>query len=132
MLEVSESSCARKLRDQKQSLFNAFEIFDHMGLRMCAARAWAGFPYFLYVLFIGNLTTPIMNRLAPLSSRLRFPWDWIAYLILLFLTAVAIASLTVAIVMPVYIESNAVTGKVPVRGCPAHDLYRGLARCLRL
>ena len=43
-----------------------------------------------------------MNRLAPLSSRLRFPWDWIAYLILLFLTAVAIASLTVAIVMPVY------------------------------
>jgi len=31
------------------------------------------FPILLYVLFIGNLTTPIMNRLAPLSSRLRFP-----------------------------------------------------------
>jgi len=60
------------------------------------------FPILLYVLFIGNLTTPIINRLTPLSSRLRFPWDWIAYLILLFLTAVAIASLTVAIVMPVY------------------------------
>jgi hypothetical protein len=28
-LEVSESSCARKLRDRKPSLFNAFEIFDH-------------------------------------------------------------------------------------------------------
>jgi hypothetical protein len=28
-LEVSESSCARKLRDRKRSLFNAFEIFDH-------------------------------------------------------------------------------------------------------
>jgi len=27
----------------------------------------------LYSLFIGNLTTPMMNRLAPLSSRLRFP-----------------------------------------------------------
>lgn len=56
----------------------------------------------LYCLFIGNLTTPIMNRLAPLASRLRFPWDWVAYLIFLFLTAVAIASLTVAIIMPVY------------------------------
>lgn len=59
-------------------------------------------PVILYSLFIGNLTTPIMNRLSPLSSRLRFPWDWVAFLILLFLTSVAIASLTVAIVMPVY------------------------------
>jgi hypothetical protein len=45
----------------------------------------------LYSLFIGNLTTPMMNRLAPQSSRLRFPWDWVAYLIL-FVTAIAIAS----------------------------------------
>jgi sigma-B regulation protein RsbU (phosphoserine phosphatase) len=59
-------------------------------------------PIILYSLFIGNLTTPIMNRLAPLSSRLRFPWDWVAYLIFLFLTSVVIASLTVAIIMPVY------------------------------
>jgi sigma-B regulation protein RsbU (phosphoserine phosphatase) len=59
-------------------------------------------PISLYVLFIGNLTTPIMNRLVPLSSRLRFPWDWVLYLIFLFLTSVAIASLTVAIIMPVY------------------------------
>ena len=59
-------------------------------------------PIILYVLFIGNLTTPIMNRLVPLSSRLRFPWDWVLYLIFLFLTSVAIASLTVAIIMPVY------------------------------
>ena len=59
-------------------------------------------PILLYSLFIGNFTTPIMNRLAPLSSRLRFPWDWVAFLIFLFLTAVAIASLTVAIAMAVY------------------------------
>ena len=52
----------------------------------------------LYSLFIGNLTTPMMNRLAPLSSRLRFPWDWVAFLTFLFLTAVVIASLTVMIV----------------------------------
>jgi phosphoserine phosphatase RsbU/P len=65
-----------------------------------AGMGW--FPILLYGLFIGNLTTPIMNRLAPLSSRLGFPWNWIAYLTFLFLTAVAIASLTVAIIMPVY------------------------------
>ncbi len=59
-------------------------------------------PIILYSLFIGNLTTPIMNRLAPLSSRLSFPWDWVAFLIFLLLTSVAIASLTVAIIMPVY------------------------------
>jgi phosphoserine phosphatase RsbU/P len=56
----------------------------------------------LYSLFIGNLTTPMMNRLAPLSSRLRSPWDWLAFLTFLFLTAVAIASLTVVIIMAVY------------------------------
>jgi phosphoserine phosphatase RsbU/P len=59
-------------------------------------------PIILYSLFIGNLTTPIMIRLAPLSSRLRFPWDWVAFLLFLLLTSVAIASLTVAIIMPVY------------------------------
>lgn len=56
----------------------------------------------LYCLFIGNLTTPIMNRLSPLSSRLRFPWDWVTFFMFLFLTAVAIASLTVAIIMAAY------------------------------
>jgi phosphoserine phosphatase RsbU/P len=59
-------------------------------------------PVLLYTLIIGNLTTPIMNHLAPFSSRLRFPLDWIAYLTLLFFTAVAIVSLTLAIVMVLY------------------------------
>jgi sigma-B regulation protein RsbU (phosphoserine phosphatase) len=59
-------------------------------------------PILLYTLFIGNLTTPMMNRLAPLSSRLPFPWDWVAFLIFLFFTAVTIMTLTVAIMMVVY------------------------------
>src|SRR6202167_5718148 len=59
-------------------------------------------PVLLYTLIIGNLTTPIMNRLAPFSSRLRFPFNWVAYLILLLLTAVACASLTVTVVMVLY------------------------------
>jgi hypothetical protein len=29
LLRFQKESCARKLRDQKRSLFNAFEIFDH-------------------------------------------------------------------------------------------------------
>jgi len=59
-------------------------------------------PVLLYTLFIGNLTTPMMNRLAPLSSRLPFPWDWVVFLIFLFFTAVTIMTLTVAIMMVVY------------------------------
>jgi serine phosphatase RsbU (regulator of sigma subunit) len=59
-------------------------------------------PVLLYTLIIGNLTTPIMQHLAPFSSRLRFPLDWIAYLTLLFFTAVAIVSLTLTIVMVLY------------------------------
>lgn len=59
-------------------------------------------PILLYTLFIGNLTTPMMNRLAPLSSRLPFPWDWVAFLIFLFFTAVTIMTLTVAIMMVLY------------------------------
>src|ERR1700683_227649 len=63
----------------------------------------AGFaPILLYSLFIGNFTTPMMNRLEPLSSRLRFPWDWVAYLIFLFLTAALIASPPVFVAMALY------------------------------
>jgi serine phosphatase RsbU (regulator of sigma subunit) len=43
-----------------------------------------------------------MNHLAPFSSRLRFPFNWVAYLSLLLLTAVACASLTVTVVMALY------------------------------
>src|SRR5579864_1861212 len=59
-------------------------------------------PVLLYTLVIGNLTTPVMNHLAPFSSRLRFPLDWIAYMTLLFFTAVAVVSLTLTIVMVLY------------------------------
>ena len=59
-------------------------------------------PVLLYTLIIGNLTTPVMNYLAPFSSRLRFPLDWIAYMTFLFFTAVAVVSLTLTIVMVLY------------------------------
>jgi phosphoserine phosphatase RsbU/P len=59
----------------------------------------AGFvTILLYTLVIGNLTTPMMNHLAPLWSRFRFPFDWIVFLIVLLLVASASVVLTVTIV----------------------------------
>src|SRR6266566_1112271 len=49
-LEVSESSCARKLRDRKPSLFNTFEIFDHTGFpaeRFTSQAFWDAFEQIL-------------------------------------------------------------------------------------
>ncbi len=59
-------------------------------------------PILLYTLFMGNFTIPVMNYLVPLSSHLRFPFNWAAYMTFLFLTAVASMALTVAIMMVVY------------------------------
>src|SRR3984885_1201617 len=83
-------------------LLVAVALFAILWVTNVRGRGTGFVPVLLYTLIIGNLTTPIMNRLAPLSSRLRFPWDWVAFLIFLFLTAVAIASLTVVIIMAVY------------------------------
>lgn len=59
-------------------------------------------PVLLYTLVIGNFTAPIMIRLAHVYSRFRFPFDWIAFLIFLSLTAVVSVFLTVTIEMLVY------------------------------
>jgi sigma-B regulation protein RsbU (phosphoserine phosphatase) len=64
-------------------------------------------PILLYGLFIGNFTTPIMNRVNPLCARLRPPFDWVVFLIFLFLTAVAGTALTVLLIMAVY--------RIPIR-----------------
>lgn len=68
-------------------------------------------PILLYGLFIGNFTTPIMNRVNPLCARLRPPFDWVVFLIFLFLTAVAGTALTVLLIMAVY--------RIPIRFFPA-------------
>jgi phosphoserine phosphatase RsbU/P len=77
-------------------------LFAILWVANVRGRGMGFVPILLYTLFIGNLTTPIMNRLAPLSSRLPFPWDWVAFLIFLLFTAVIIMTLTVAIMMVVY------------------------------
>ncbi len=64
-------------------------------------------PILLYSLFIGNFTTPIMNRVNPLYARLRPPFDWVVFLIFLFLTAAACTALTVLLIMAVY--------RIPIR-----------------
>jgi sigma-B regulation protein RsbU (phosphoserine phosphatase) len=64
-------------------------------------------PILLYGLFIGNFTTPIMNRVNPLCARLHPPFDWVVFLIFLFLTAVTGTALTVLLIMAVY--------RIPIR-----------------
>jgi sigma-B regulation protein RsbU (phosphoserine phosphatase) len=64
-------------------------------------------PILLYGLFIGNFTTPVMNRVNPVCERLRPPFDWMAFLMFLFLTAVAGTALTVLLIMAVY--------RIPIR-----------------
>ncbi|MGD0402052.1 MAG: PP2C family protein-serine/threonine phosphatase [Candidatus Acidiferrales bacterium] len=59
-------------------------------------------PVLLYTLFIGNFTMPVMNALVPVCSRLRFPFDWVVYILFLFLTAVASVVLVVASMMLVF------------------------------
>src|SRR5260370_39619664 len=46
--EVSESSCARKLRYRKPSLFNAFEIFDHMPSFLQSSKRTIIYPSIVY------------------------------------------------------------------------------------
>jgi sigma-B regulation protein RsbU (phosphoserine phosphatase) len=59
-------------------------------------------PVLFYTLFIGNFTMPVMNFLAPVCSRFRFPFDWVVFIIFLFLTAVVSVTLVVAFTMLVY------------------------------
>jgi phosphoserine phosphatase RsbU/P len=97
---LSHSDSARNFFSRQGVLFVvAIALFAVLWVTNMRGPGTGFVPVLLYTLTIGNLTTPIMNRLAPFSSRLRFPFDWIAYLILLFFTAVAIVSLTVTIVM---------------------------------
>jgi sigma-B regulation protein RsbU (phosphoserine phosphatase) len=100
---LSHSDAARTFFSRQGVLFVvAVALFAVLWVTNVRGPGTGLVPVLLYTLIIGNLTTPIMNYLAPFSSRLRFPLDWIAYLTLLFLTAVAIVSLTLTIVMVLY------------------------------
>jgi sigma-B regulation protein RsbU (phosphoserine phosphatase) len=100
---LSHSDAARTFFSRQGVLFVvAVALFAVLWVTNVRGPGTGFVPVLLYTLIIGNLTTPIMNHLAPFSSRLRFPLDWIAYLTLLFFTAVAIVSLTLAIVMVLY------------------------------
>jgi phosphoserine phosphatase RsbU/P len=100
---LSHSDGARNFFSRQGVLFVvAVALFAILWVTNVRGPGTGFVPVLLYTVIIGNLTTPIMHHLAPFSSRLHFPLDWIAYLTLLFFTAVAIVSLTVAIVMVLY------------------------------
>ena len=93
----------------KQVLFFvvAVALFAILWVTGVRSQGMGFVPILLYGLFIGNFTTLIMNRVAVLCSRLRAPFDWVVYLMLLFVTAVAGTALTVLIIMAVY--------RIPIR-----------------
>lgn len=56
----------------------------------------------LFSLFVANLTMSAMSRLAPFSSQLRFPYNWLVYLSFLSLVALASATSGVVLIMAVF------------------------------
>ncbi len=61
---------------------------------------FAGILFFSLV--AGNFTMLAMNRLVPFSSRLRFPYDWLMFLSLLFLVALVSSTLAALLTMAVF------------------------------
>lgn len=65
----------------------------------------------LFTLFTGNLVLLAMRRFAPLWNSLGFPYNWLVYLSLLFLMALASSTLAVLLIMAVF--------RVPLASFPA-------------
>jgi phosphoserine phosphatase RsbU/P len=80
----------------------AVALFTILWVTNVHGRGTSFISVLLYTLFIGNLTMPIMNHLPRLFERLSFPFDWIVFLITLFIAAVATMAVTVALMMVVY------------------------------
>jgi phosphoserine phosphatase RsbU/P len=59
-------------------------------------------PILIYSLVIGNVTWPSMIRLAPFSDRFRSPFDWLVYIPILFLVALASSTLGLLAVLAMY------------------------------
>ena len=69
------------------------------------ATNWHGAEFgaiLLYSLVTGNLVSPAMNRVAPVSFRFRAPYNWMAYLGVLFVVAVVSSAAAVFVTMIAY------------------------------
>jgi phosphoserine phosphatase RsbU/P len=90
------------LRTQLLVVVVASALFAILWLANVRGPGMGFVPILLYTFLIANFTTPIMNRLAPLCSGLHPTLHWALYLAFLFLTAVAVTALTVALILAVY------------------------------
>jgi phosphoserine phosphatase RsbU/P len=59
-------------------------------------------PILIYSLVIGNLTWPAMVWLAPFCDRYRAPVDWLVYIPILFLVALASSAVALLAVLAMY------------------------------
>ena len=59
-------------------------------------------PIVIYTFVSGNLVWPAMNRLAPFSDRFRSPYNWLVFVSILFLVALASSTLALLATLAVY------------------------------
>lgn len=76
------------------ALFAVLKITDWKGAEFA--------PIVIYTFVIGNLTWPAMNRLAPFSDRFRSPYNWIVFVPILFIVALASSTLALLVTLAVY------------------------------
>ena len=84
------------------------ELFLLVGVALFAVLKvidWEGAefgPIAIYSLVIGNITSPVMNRLAPFTERFRSPYNWIVFFPTLFLVALASSVVALLVTLAVY------------------------------
>jgi phosphoserine phosphatase RsbU/P len=76
------------------ALFAVLKITDWQGAEFG--------PIVIYTFVIGNITWPAMNRLAPFSDRFRNPYNWIVFVPILFIVALASSTLALLVTLAVY------------------------------
>jgi sigma-B regulation protein RsbU (phosphoserine phosphatase) len=59
-------------------------------------------PIVIYTFVSGNLVWPAMNRTAPFSERFHSPYNWLVFVFILFLVALASSSLALLVTLAVY------------------------------
>jgi sigma-B regulation protein RsbU (phosphoserine phosphatase) len=59
-------------------------------------------PIAIYSLVIGNVTAPVMNRVAPLTERFRSPYNWAVFFTMLFLVALVSSVVALLVTLAVY------------------------------
>jgi sigma-B regulation protein RsbU (phosphoserine phosphatase) len=86
----------------KQQLFLVIAVALFAVLKVTNWEGAEFGPILIYTFVIGNLVWPAMNRLAPFSDRFSSPYDWIVFVSILFLVALASSAIALLVTLAVY------------------------------